>query len=110
EREDRKKIDEPERAERLDIGEEIFPHDAIPVRLMRDPRRADRELDRDPQCIEINEMQNAAVEESTPVAPDDTRKEQARDQEEIRHAERAREFDEVIEPAVLARGLFDAER
>ena len=55
-------------------------------------------------------MHDLAVEISAPVAVDDVGEEQAGDQEEIGHAERQREGDHGVHPAVLAEGGFDAER
>ncbi len=77
---------------------------------MQEARRLDGELDRGPQHVEIGEMHDLAVEIGAPVAVDDLRQEQARDQEEVRHPERLGEGDDGMHPAFLAERLLDAER
>src|SRR6266576_3287639 len=68
------------------------------------------ELDRGPQQVEINEMENFPIEISAPIAVDHLRQKQAGDQEEIRHAKWLGEGDDRMQPAFLYGGLSDAER
>ena len=102
--EDRQEVDEPERAERLPERFEIEP---CACRRRRgscsEARRLERELDRGPQQVEIDEMHDLAVEIGAPVAVDDLRQEQARDQEEVRHPERLGEGDDGVQPAFAVR-------
>ena len=70
--------------------------------LVHEQRRLEGELDRGPQQVEIDEMHDLAVEIGAPVAVDHLRQEQARDQEEVRHAERLGEGDHRVQPAFLA--------
>ena len=108
--EDRQEIDEPERAERLPERFEIEPGQAGEAMLLRQHRRLEGELQRGPQQIEVDEMHDLAVQIGAPVAVDDQRQEQARDQEEIRHPERPREGHYRVQPAFLPDRLLDPER
>jgi hypothetical protein len=60
--------------------------------------------------IEVSKVHDLAVEISAPVAVDHLRQEEARDHEEVGHAERPREFDQAVQPAGLAAGCLHAER
>ena len=83
----------------------------LPSRRHRRPsRRLDRELDRDPEQIEIDEVHDLAVEIVAPVAVDDLRQEQARDHEEVGHAEGPSELDQRVQPAIMAGERLDAQR
>ena len=108
--EDRQQVDEPERAEWLDEGLRVKLHDAERAMLGREAGRLEGELDRDPQHVEIGEVDDLAVEISAPVAVDDAGEEQTGDQEEVGHAERFRERDQMAHPTFLARRGLDAER
>ena len=55
-------------------------------------------------------MHDLAVEVGTPVAVDDAEEEEARQQEEIRHAEGTREGDDLVHEAFPAHGVADAKR
>jgi hypothetical protein len=55
-------------------------------------------------------MHHLAVEIAQPVAIDDAREEQSRDQEEVRHAKRLGEGDGVMHPALAAGSGLHAER
>ena len=109
-KEDRQQIDEPQSAERIDQRQEIEPRDFNGAGFGSDPGRLEGELDGHPQKIEISEVRDLAVEISAPVAADHMRQKQAGDHEKVRHAERPREIDHRVKPAVLADGRFDAER
>src|SRR6202008_3007293 len=98
-------VDEPERAERLPEGFEIEPRHARDALTLHQARRFQRELDGGPQQIEVDEMHDLAVEVGAPVAVDDLRQEQTRDQEEVRHPERLCERDDMMQPAFAARSL-----
>ena len=108
--EDRQQIDEPQRAERLPEQFDVEPDRAQGAVLVHEDRRLDRELDRRPQQVEIDEMHDLAVEIGAPVAVDDLCQEQAGDQEEVRHAEGLGEGDDRVQPALAADGVLDAER
>ena len=108
--EDRQQVDEPQRAERLDEGFEISGANAAPAHVGGKHRRLEGELDRHPQHVEIGEVHDLAVEIVAPVAVDDAGQEQAGDQEEVGHAERPREGDRGMHPALAAGRLLDAER
>lgn len=54
-------------------------------------------------------MDHLAVQISAPVAADDPRQEQPRNQEEIRHPEWFRELDQQVHEALLAGGRLDAQ-
>src|SRR4029077_17958216 len=92
---DRQQIDEPQRAERLDEGFQIFYPDMGPTLLGRKGRCLEAELDRHPQHVEIDEVDDLAIEIGTPVAVDDERQEKPGNQEEIRHPERFCEHHDV---------------
>ena len=104
--EDRQQIDEPERAERLPERFDVEPEHAGKTGFMQKGRRLHGELDGGPQQVEIGEMHDLAVEIGAPVAVDDLRQEQARDQEEVRHPERLGEGDDGVQPALLAERLL----
>ena len=108
--EDRQQVDEPERAERLPEGFDIEPERAERAVLVDEHRRLERELDRGPQQIEIDEMHDLAVEIGAPVAVDDLGQEQPGNQKEVRHPERLGEGDHGMQPALLADGVPDAQR
>ena len=103
-------VDEPQRAPRLDIGHEIFAEHAAPAFLGHHAGGLEGELDGQPQRVEIEEVQHLAVDVEPPRPVDAARQEEAGDQEEVGHAERPREFDEIPHPAGRARRLLDAER
>ena len=68
------------------------------------------EQDRHPDKVEIDEVQDLAVEKLPPGPVDALGEEQAGYQEKVRHAEGAGPFDEAVEPAQLTRRFFDAQR
>jgi hypothetical protein len=105
----RQQIDEPERAERIDEGVEIKLHDAERAHFAREPGRLEADLDGEPQHVEVDEMQNATIEIARPVAIDDAGQEQARDQEEVGHAERLGEIGDCMHPVLLSGRELDAE-
>src|SRR5215216_6480523 len=55
-----------------------------------------RRLDHEPEQGEVEEMHDAPIGISLPVAVDDARQEQARDEEEVGHAEGPRESDDLV--------------
>ncbi len=71
--------------------------------------RLEAELDRHPQHVEIQEVDDLAVEIGPPVAVDDTGQKEPRDQEEIRHPERFGEGHQQMHVAGLAGGQFDTQ-
>ena len=107
--EDRQQVDEPERAERVDQRQQELVQDGARAFVQRDPRPFERALDHQPEEVEVGEVHDLAVEIQPPVAVDHERKEQARDHEEIGHAERPRERDRVVHEAFRARRLLDAQ-
>ena len=109
-KENRQQIDEPQCAERIDQRQQIKPRDFKRAEFGGDAGRLENELDGHPQQVEIEKVHDLAVEISPPVAVDDLRQEQTGDHEEVRHAERPREFDHRVHPAFAAGGGFDAER
>jgi hypothetical protein len=103
-------VDEPQRAPRLDHSVEIGAEHAGPADLGGEGRRLQAELDGQPEHVEIGEVQDLAVEVEPPRGVYAGGEEEAGEQEEVGHAERLREGDDVGHPASLARHLLDAER
>ena len=108
--EDRQEVDEPERAEGLPERLKIKRYGARRPIFVDEQGCLYGELDRRPQEIEIAEVQDLAIEIRTPVAIDHVRDEKSGDQEEVGHAERPSEGDDMVQPSFAAGSLFDAQR
>ena len=99
EEENRQHVDEPQRPERH--------HEACrPARdgrrravFQRDGRSLEGVLDRQPEHVEIGEVDHLAVEVARPRPVDRERQEQARQEKEVRHAERRGEGDDPAHEA-----------
>ena len=107
--EDRQQVDEPQRAERLDEGFQIFDADMRPALPGGEGRGLETELDRHPQHVEIGEVHDLAVEIGAPVAVDDEGQEKPGNQEEIRHPKRLCEHHHRVHEAGLARRQLHAQ-
>jgi len=68
--EDRQQIDEPQRPVRVDEGQQIGMQRAYHAAFRDIARRAEDKLDREPQHIEIDEVQHLAIEEPAPIRAD----------------------------------------
>ena len=95
--------------EGLDETQEIEFHCCANAGFLDEDGRLHQKLDRHPQHIKVGKVDDLAIKIEFPVAGNDVRQEQARDQEKIRHAEGGCKGDDHMHPACLASGGFHAE-
>jgi hypothetical protein len=110
--EDRQHIDEPERADGLhQMQQQIHDNVTRAVRPCRNACRPafEQALDDHPEQIEIEEMQDLAVQKVAPILADAPMQEKSRDQKERGDSERTRPLDNGVQPALSAHGLADAQ-
>ncbi len=106
--EDRQQLNEPHRAERLDETLEIGRREG---RRGRQPQLAgfDAKRDQQPQRVEVSEVDHLAIEKFPPWPLDRPAGEQPRHQEEVGHAKRLGEGDDLVQPAAVADRHSDPE-
>src|ERR671911_444824 len=106
---DGEKIDEPQRGIRIDEAPGISRQDLRRRGAAIKARCLEGKLDRHPQHIEIDKVEELAIQIGAPWTIDAARQKESRQHEEIRHAERARPFDKAMQPALEPERVFDTE-